>query len=437
MRQTLFAIPDQLGDMPVFGVGLLLAAWVLFSLGLFVVLLKRYGMTAETRGYLPILLLVGVGIVFLLPRLIVEDEGGLPIRGYGVTMMLGIVSGVWLATHRAPKLGLDPEKIYSLTFWMFLGGILGARLWHIIQYRKNYEGLGDLLSINEGGLVVYGALIAAIIIVPIFVWRNKMPGLALVDLLAPSMVLGLALGRIGCLLTGCCFGGACEADMPWAVTFPQLSAPYKISPPYHRQLESGLAYGIQIGQTKDREPVIHRLVPRSIAKQQGLKRGDRIIGLGEFKNPTADQVRKAILTAMYPRDAEKHPLPPLPLTITIADRAESILLPHDRPPRSLPVHPTQIYSAINAALLCCLLLAYYPHRRRDGEVFALLLSIYPVARFLLEMIRTDEYAKFDTGLTISQLTSLAMLAGVGVLWWVIRRQPLGQLWADRADTNKA
>lgn len=430
MRQTLFAIPSEIAGLPMFGIGILLAVWVLFSAGLFLWLMKRYGMTAETRGYLPLLGLVAAGIIFLLPNLVVADEGGLPIRGYGVMMMLGIVSGVGLAAHRAPKYGLDPDKVFSLTFWMFVGGIIGARVWHTIQYRKEYEGFGDLLNVHEGGLVVYGALVAAIIIVPVFVWRNKLPGLALADLLAPSMVLGLAFGRIGCLLTGCCFGGSC--DLPWAVTFPQLSAPSKISPPYQRQLESGLAYGIQIGQTADGTPAVLRIADGSTAKEYGIKHGNKIEKLGNFENPTAEQVQSAIALAMYPRLTDEQFGPPLPLSIMIEGREEAHLLQYAPPPRSLPVHPTQIYSAINATLLFCLLIAYVPFRRRDGEVFAILLSIYPVARFLLEMIRTDEYGQFNTGLTISQLTSLGMLAGVAVLWWVIRRQPTGQLWIDRA-----
>jgi hypothetical protein len=95
------------------------------------------------------------------------------------------------------------------------------------------------------------------------------------------------------------------------------------------------------------------------------------------------------------------------------------------PARSLPVHATQIYSSINAALLCLLLWAYYPMRRRDGEVFAALLLLYPITRILLEVVRVDEGGKFGTGLTISQLVSLVLIAASIVLWIYVLRQPPG------------
>ncbi len=85
------------------------------------------------------------------------------------------------------------------------------------------------------------------------------------------------------------------------------------------------------------------------------------------------------------------------------------------PPRSLPVQPTQIYSTIDALLLCLLLLAYAPFRRRDGELFALMMSIYPVTRFLIESLRSDEAAVFGTGMSISQNVSLLLLVCAAAL----------------------
>ena len=67
------------------------------------------------------------------------------------------------------------------------------------------------------------------------------------------------------------------------------------------------------------------------------------------------------------------------------------------PARSLPVYPTQIYSSLDALLLTLLLLAYDPFRRRDGELFALMLSVYAMTRFLIEILRTDEAADLRHG----------------------------------------
>ena len=88
------------------------------------------------------------------------------------------------------------------------------------------------------------------------------------------------------------------------------------------------------------------------------------------------------------------------------------------PTRSLRVHPTQIYSAITAALLCATLWYFWPVRKADGEVFALMLILYPIARFLHEIIRRDEAGQFGTEFTISQWVSVAtVLLGFILFGW--------------------
>ena len=86
------------------------------------------------------------------------------------------------------------------------------------------------------------------------------------------------------------------------------------------------------------------------------------------------------------------------------------LIPPRTPTHSLPVHPTQLYSAIDGLVLLLLLSAYYPLRRRDGEVMGLLMVTYPITRFVIEYLRNDEGA-FFAGLTISQTISVALLLG--------------------------
>ena len=87
------------------------------------------------------------------------------------------------------------------------------------------------------------------------------------------------------------------------------------------------------------------------------------------------------------------------------------------------MHPTQIYSSINAALLAWVLWAFYPFRRRDGEVVALMVLLYPISRFLLEMIRIDESAVFGTGLSISQNISVALFVLAVGFWVFLWNQP--------------
>ena len=92
----------------------------------------------------------------------------------------------------------------------------------------------------------------------------------------------------------------------------------------------------------------------------------------------------------------------------------------------MPVHPTQLYSSFNAFLLCLIVLAFHPMRSRDGQTLALLLTLYPITRFLLELIRTDEPMQFGTMMTISQLVSIGVVT-VAVLIWVSGfRRPAGR-----------
>ena len=100
------------------------------------------------------------------------------------------------------------------------------------------------------------------------------------------------------------------------------------------------------------------------------------------------------------------------------------------PARSARTHPTQIYSAINALLLSLVLWYFWTLKRRDGQVFALMLILYPIGRFLMEIVRQDEAGQFGTGLTISQLVSLGMLV-VGFAIYALAKKEFQQVAADQ------
>jgi phosphatidylglycerol:prolipoprotein diacylglycerol transferase len=262
----------------------------------------------------------------------------IPIFGYGLMLFLSFLASMNLAAWRARREKINPEIIYDLAFWVFLGGLLGARAFYVWEYwGVRIHTFWDIFKLWEGGIVFYGSVLGAT--AGLFFYRamRPFPLGPVLDSLAPAIALGIAIGRIGCFLNGCCYGDMCDAQkIPWAVTFPRESAPW------------------------------------------------------------VDQVKHGLI----------------PLTAS----------------RSLPVHPTQLYSALDGLILVVLLSAFYPLRKRDGEVMALLMMTYPVSRFLIERLRNDEPAAF-AGLTISQNISILLLA-CGVVYWFSLQRRAASRYAD-------
>lgn len=427
MWQTFFHIPMEIAGVPVFGVGLLLGIWVLFGVGLMAWLAWRQGFNADTWGYAPILLIVAAVITWLLPALC--DEQGFPIHGYGVMNLLAVVAATALCVWRARRAGIDAELIYSLAIWMIIPGIVGGRAFYVVEYWSTqywpvylqHGGLpllGSVLNTAQGGMVVYGSFFGGMSGLLAFVHKYRLPWLALVDLIAPGMVLGLAIGRIGCLMTGCCYGGACH--LPWAITFPPLS------PAYYNQVERGQMYGFRLSGNPDAAPILLAVDADSAAGRAGLKSGERLEKINGLGISTAGDAYIYLIESFQNKE---------PLKIETSDRSAVVLPAAAIPERSLPVHPTQIYSTIDAMIICLLLLASEPFMRRDGETFALLMGIYAVTRFFIEILRTDEAAIFGTGMTIAQNISLLILILAAGLWFYILRRPEGKAFSTHSIEN--
>lgn len=101
--------------------------------------------------------------------------------------------------------------------------------------------------------------------------------------------------------------------------------------------------------------------------------------------------------------------------------------------RSLPIHPAQLYAVLDGVVLLALLTWFFPRRRRDGEVMALLMVTYPATRFLIESLRNDEPG-LAAGLSMSQWISIGLLAGGGLFWSYLRSGPQGRI-GDLAGTE--
>lgn len=431
MRQTLFFIPHWIFERSdshwIFERPLLLA-WLIVGTLVLALLYHRHGNSHDTWSFVPVLVLVAIVIRFVLPSLEVDGinpddpagplvKQGLAIRGYGMFLVVAIAAGVAIILRRSSNVGLSSDQIVGLGFWMLVAGIFGARAFYVIQKSDEFftDGVqfGQLMlavvDMTKGGLVVYGSLIGGVVAGVVYLKLNKLPLAPTADLIAPGMVLGLAIGRLGCLMNGCCFGGVCEAPLP-GITFPAGSAPYM------RQLSEGELIGVAAKVNPDKDSgylmVAETIEQGSIADRLGLKVGDEI----NIQSPDDRYIR-------FQKGNPGQLLGDNDLVGFVdSKRLGRLAFPvAELPARSLSTQPTQIYSAINAGLLCLVLWFYWTIRKFDGEVFALMLILYSFGRFLMELIREDELGQFGTSLTISQMVSIAMIVmGFAILIYVRR-----------------
>ena len=147
--------------------------------------------------------------------------GSLAVHWYGVLVALGFIAGLWTAGRRAKLIDIEPAKVHDIGPWLILGGVGGGRVLYVISYwheKFSTEPWWEVFAIWRGGLVFYGGLIGATLAGMCYVWLKKLPLWKMADILAPSIALGYAFGRIGCLMNGCCYGRACS--LPWAIHFP-------------------------------------------------------------------------------------------------------------------------------------------------------------------------------------------------------------------------
>jgi phosphatidylglycerol---prolipoprotein diacylglyceryl transferase len=301
----------------------------------------------------------------------------IPIYGYGIMLVAAylacVKTGQWLGKFA----GIKAELFSGAAAVAMVTGIIGARLCHVVENFGEYsrsdlsvwQNLANVLNTREGGLTFYGGFLLATPACIFYAIKNKVPVLVGMDIVAPVLMVGLGLGRIGCFLNGCCYGEKC--DLPWGVRFPYDSNAY-----------------------------VEQFEKREIAPPLPLVVTD-VIG-GE--------------SLVSPRSAEMVSSPELR---ALADSS-----------RALPVHPAEIYSAITAFLLAGLLIAYFSLPHVDGRVFALMLILEGLGRFILELIRVEppiwqvHWGIHSYGWSTSMVLGLLNCIGGMILWWVLPLRPV-------------
>jgi phosphatidylglycerol:prolipoprotein diacylglycerol transferase len=252
---------------------------------------------------------------------VLVDFGFFTIGTYGFALVLAFLSGIALAVHRARREDVPPGQILDLSVWLLVASIVGAKLLLLIVDWRLYADRPELLPglLRLGG-VYYGGLILAVVTGLWYVRRKGLNTWKVADILAPSIALGQAIGRIGCFMAGCCYGTACSH--PWAVTFTDPAAHDNVGVPLH-----------------------------------------------------------------------------------------------------VPLHPTQLYSSLNALLIFGLLMLVARRKRFDGQVFWTYAGVYSVTRSLIEFFRGDYRGTlFGGAVSTSQFVSLFFLAAAIASYALLRNR---------------
>ena len=144
-----------------------------------------------------------------MPQIVIDIDpvilrlGPLALRWYSLMIMVGVMAGVWLSARFAEKRGLNPDDIYTAAFWVVGGGIIGARLAHVVD-RWDYYSMNPLRipAIYEGGIAIWGGMVAGGIGGWLFTRRANIPFWPFADSVAHGTLFGQAIGRIGCMVNG-------------------------------------------------------------------------------------------------------------------------------------------------------------------------------------------------------------------------------------------
>ncbi|MDR2762583.1 MAG: prolipoprotein diacylglyceryl transferase [Planctomycetaceae bacterium] len=483
MRQTLFYIPPTLNGIPVFGFGIVLAIFSIFILAAAIWRLATIRkVDGELISYLLLAVVIGFVLVGIAPNIL--ESQGFPIRGYGVCLLFAILSAIGLAAWLGSSRGFTADIIISLGFWVTICGIIGTRIFYVIEYRQDMivllngklqllPTLYNIVNIANGGLVVIGGIIGGALGGIIFALKNKYNVLVILDIIVPTVMLGIAIGRIGCFLNGCCFGAISE--MPWAVTFPEGSPAHICQIERGDTTYCGLKF-IQLGEKKKSIPccgansdqinhdlnhnlnhdhanelanehnrdhdlardkkqlVLDKILLENNAENtDNLKAGLRLNNISGYNSKDKLEFYYARTTTdifkIVHYFQKENPNKTIQFELHDKNNPEEKLTYSALPIYSgvLPVHPTQIYSSILAFTLCGILLTLGKinwFKFRKGAVTAAFLILYGSVRFCIEIVRTDEEPFYNTGLTIAQNLSIVLITiGLILLIYVTIKKP--------------
>lgn len=161
---------------------------------------------------------------FTSPGPILFEFGPITVRWYGFLIASAVLLGVTLSQYLAKRRGVDPDLIGDLVIWLVIGAIPAARLYYVLFEWRNYaQRPAEIFAIWHGGIAIHGAILGGSLAMLIFSRLNRVSFWQLADLVAPSLILGQAIGRWGNFFNSEAFGR--PTDLPWKLFIPLAQRP--------------------------------------------------------------------------------------------------------------------------------------------------------------------------------------------------------------------
>ncbi len=196
--------------------------------------------------------------MFRSPGPVFFQVGPLTIRWYGVLMACAMAIGLWLAYRDARRRGVDPEELLKTSELALLGGLVGARLYYVVFNWDYYSRVPmKIIAVWEGGLAIHGGVLGGLLVGGLYTWWRSLPLRRYLDIVAPSLALGQAIGRWGNFFNEEAFGT--PTALPWKLYISPLHRPlpYAQEEFFHptflyESLWDLLVFGVLVGVFRDR-----------------------------------------------------------------------------------------------------------------------------------------------------------------------------------------
>lgn len=170
---------------------------------------------------------------------------GFAIYSYSAALLCAFIIGIALAVKIAKSRGpTDPEFVQEVGMMGVIWGLIGGRVgWVLWEFDYYFTNPGQILNLRAGGMTILGGIVLPIVALFFYFKRKGCGARDVLDVYAAPLLLGMAIGRFGCILHGCCYGQVCDPGFPLSLTYPQGSLPpgLELGPRYASQFFETLA----------------------------------------------------------------------------------------------------------------------------------------------------------------------------------------------------